>query len=66
MSIDNLALDAVALLSVTGAAKLMFATGWAPWHSFKGTKREAQVECARLIASVGQGSYVERSQDDRG
>src|SRR5262245_38226659 len=32
------------------------------WHSFKGTKREAQVERARLIASVGQGSYVERSK----
>jgi integrase len=32
------------------------------WHSFKGTKRAAQVECARLIASVGQGSYVERSK----
>jgi Arm DNA-binding domain len=31
------------------------------WHSFKGTKREAQKECARLIASIGQGSYVERS-----
>jgi integrase len=32
------------------------------WHSFKGTKRAAQVECARLVASVGQGSYVERSK----
>jgi integrase len=32
------------------------------WHSFKGTKREAQVECARLVASLGQGSYVERSK----
>jgi integrase len=32
------------------------------WHSFRGTKREAQAECARLIASVGQGSYVERSK----
>ena len=29
------------------------------WHSFKGTKREAQVECARLVASVGQGDYLE-------
>jgi hypothetical protein len=29
------------------------------WHSFKGTKREAQIEAARLIASVGAGSYVE-------
>jgi integrase len=29
------------------------------WHSFRGTKREAQVECAKLIASVGKGDYVE-------
>jgi integrase len=29
------------------------------WHSFKGTKRQAQVECARLVASVGQGDYLE-------
>jgi hypothetical protein len=29
------------------------------WHAFKGTKREAQKECARLIAAMGQGSYVE-------
>jgi hypothetical protein len=29
------------------------------WHSFRGAKREAQVECARLIASVGEGDYVE-------
>jgi integrase len=32
------------------------------WHSFKGTKREAQVEKARLIAALSQGSYVERSK----
>jgi integrase len=32
------------------------------WHSFKGSKRQAQVECARLIASLGQGNYVERSK----
>src|SRR5215831_1219584 len=32
------------------------------WHSFAGTQRDAQVECARLVASVGQGSYVERSK----
>jgi integrase len=32
------------------------------WHSFKGTKREAQRECARLIAEIGQGSYVEASK----
>jgi hypothetical protein len=29
------------------------------WHSFKGNKREAQVECAKLIAAMGAGSYVE-------
>jgi integrase len=32
------------------------------WHSFKGTKRKAQLECARLIAAVGQGTYVENSK----
>jgi integrase len=29
------------------------------WHSFKGTKREAQVECSRLITAVTGGNYVE-------
>lgn len=29
------------------------------WHSFSGTKREAQKECARLIAAMGAGLYVE-------
>jgi integrase len=32
------------------------------WHSFRGTKREAQVKKAELIASLSQGSYVERSK----
>jgi len=32
------------------------------WHSFRGTKRETQIERARLIASIGQGTYVERSK----
>jgi integrase len=32
------------------------------WHSFTGSKREAQRECARLIAEIGHGSYVERSK----
>src|SRR6516162_11158869 len=32
------------------------------WHSFRGTKREAQVECAKLIAAVGKGDYVEPSK----
>jgi Arm DNA-binding domain len=26
------------------------------WHSFKGTKREAQIESARLISAVQTGS----------
>lgn len=29
------------------------------WHSFKGTKRQAQVECARLISAMKGGSYLE-------
>lgn len=29
------------------------------WHSFAGTKRQAQVECARLVAEMGRGAYVE-------
>jgi hypothetical protein len=32
------------------------------WHSFKGNKREAQIECAKLIAAVGNGDYVEPSK----
>ena len=28
------------------------------WHSFKGNKRQAQVECARLISEMQNGSYV--------
>src|ERR1700690_646373 len=32
------------------------------WHSFKGTKREAQIESARLIAAVKGGSYLEPSK----
>jgi integrase len=36
------------------------------WHSFKGTKREAQTECARLIAEIGRGSYVEHSKETLG
>ena len=30
------------------------------WHSFKGTKREAQAECARLITEMKAGAYVEQ------
>lgn len=32
------------------------------WHSFKGTKRQAQIECARLISELNGGSYVEPSK----
>jgi integrase len=29
------------------------------WHSFKGGKRDAQIECARLISAMKGGTYVE-------
>jgi hypothetical protein len=29
------------------------------WHSFAGTKRQAQVECARLISAMKGGTYTE-------
>src|SRR5262245_63384719 len=32
------------------------------WHSFKGSKREAQRECARLISETTRGSYIEPSR----
>src|SRR5258708_17804308 len=32
------------------------------WHSFKGTKREARIECARLISAVQGGTYLEPSK----
>jgi integrase len=32
------------------------------YHSFKGTKREAQLKLAELVSSVGQGSYTEPSK----
>src|SRR5271165_5155218 len=32
------------------------------WHSFKGTKREAQIESARLISAVQTGTYLEPSK----
>ena len=32
------------------------------WHSFRGTKRQAQVECARLISEKSAGTYVEPSK----
>ena len=32
------------------------------WHSFKGTKAEAEVEQARLKVAAGEGTYVEPSK----
>jgi integrase len=32
------------------------------YHSFKGTKREAQMELARLITAAGDGNYVDPSK----
>jgi integrase len=32
------------------------------WHSFKGTKREAQKECARLLTELDKGSYIDSSK----
>jgi Phage integrase, N-terminal SAM-like domain len=29
------------------------------WHSFMGTKRRAQIECARLISELQAGTYLE-------
>jgi integrase len=29
------------------------------WHSFEGTKREAQIECSRLITAITGGTYLE-------
>ena len=29
------------------------------WHSFAGTKRQAQIECARLISEMQRGTYIE-------
>jgi integrase len=32
------------------------------WHSFKGTKRQAQIECSRLITAMKGGTYLEPSK----
>lgn len=32
------------------------------WHAFAGTKRQAQVECARLISIIQGGTYLEPSK----
>ena len=29
------------------------------WHSFKGTKKEARIECSRLITEMAAGANVE-------
>jgi integrase len=31
------------------------------WHSFKGTKKEARIECSRLITEMDAGVYVEHT-----
>lgn len=36
------------------------------WHSFAGTKRQAQSECARLINELKQGNYVEPTKQTLG
>jgi integrase len=36
------------------------------WHSFAGTKRQAQAECARLITEITTGRYVEPSKQTVG
>jgi hypothetical protein len=33
------------------------------WHSFAGTKRAAQAECARLIHELKSGAYVEPAKE---
>ena len=32
------------------------------WHSFKGTKKEARIECSRLITEMDAGVYVEHDK----
>jgi len=32
------------------------------WHSFRGSKREAKIECARLVAALQGGTYLEPSK----
>jgi integrase len=32
------------------------------WHSFAGTKRQAQTECARLISEIKGGTYIDPSK----
>jgi integrase len=32
------------------------------WHSFRGNKREAQIECSKLIAAISGGTYIDPSR----
>jgi integrase len=32
------------------------------WHSFEGTRRQAQIECSRLITAVTGGTYIEQNK----
>src|SRR5262249_44061475 len=32
------------------------------WHSFRGNKREAQVECSKLIAAISGDTYIDPSR----
>src|SRR5215510_1522935 len=36
------------------------------WHSFQGTKRQAQIECSRLISQLATGGYVDPSRETVG
>jgi integrase len=36
------------------------------WHTFAGTKRQAQIECSRLIAEIAGGKYVEPAKTTLG
>jgi integrase len=33
------------------------------WHSFQGTKRQAQIECARLISEIQRGASVDPTRE---
>jgi integrase len=33
------------------------------WHAFKGTKRQAQTECSRLITEMSRGTYLEPAKE---
>lgn len=33
------------------------------WHSFRGTKREAQKECARLVTELQGGDYIDAAKE---